>query len=127
MPRDFGVAFTVLREILRPHEDELVKVHDTPEHYYLDAPHVMANGKPLFFGAVRTSKRYVGFHLMPVYVWPELLDDVSEDLRRRMQGKSCFNFTSPDPRHVDELDALTRLGLERYRQAGYLGRNSARG
>ena len=29
---------------------------------------------------------------MPVYMFPDLLDGISPELRRRMQGKSCFNF-----------------------------------
>lgn len=115
-----GETFQRLREILTPFEGDLVKVHDQPESYYLDAPHRMPSGKPLFFGSVRVGKQYVSFHLMPVYVWPELLDDVSDSLRKRMQGKSCFNFRRPEPELLRELEALTRTGFERYRSAGYL-------
>jgi hypothetical protein len=35
-----------------------------------------------------------------------------------MQGTSCFSFTAPDPGPGAELEALTRAGLERYREAG---------
>ena len=35
---------------------------------------------------------------MPVYGLPELLADISPELRRRMQGKACFNFTRVDER-----------------------------
>ena len=31
--------------------------------------------------------------LMPVYVNPSLLETMSSALRKRMQGKACFNFT----------------------------------
>ncbi|MGY1409659.1 MULTISPECIES: hypothetical protein [unclassified Luteimonas] len=44
---------------------------------------------------------------MPVYENPELLVDTSEALRRRMQGKSCLNFTAVDPALFEELDRLT--------------------
>jgi hypothetical protein len=33
---------------------------------------------------------------MPVYAWPDLLEDASPELRKRMQGKSCFES---DDRH----------------------------
>ena len=39
-----------------------------------------------------------------------LLDSISDNLRKRMQGKSCFNFSKQDPDLFDELAALTRTG-----------------
>ena len=68
----------------------------------------------LFFGAVKIGKRYVSFHLMPVYVHPELLDGISPELRQRMQGKSCFNFTRPDDALFAELGSLTGAGYNAY-------------
>ena len=47
-----------------------------------------------WFAGTRLGKRYVSYYLMPVYVEPSLLDGISPELRRRMQGKSCFNFTT---------------------------------
>lgn len=55
------------------------------------------------------KKSQVAYHLMPVYVHPELLTDLSPELRRRMQGKSCFNFTKVDRDLFAELGALTAL------------------
>jgi len=94
--------------------------HDLADHYYLDTPHVMKNGQPLFFGAVKVGKRYVSFHLMPVYVNPALLDAASSALKARMQGKSCFNFTKAAPDLFAELAELTRRGRENYAAQGYL-------
>jgi hypothetical protein len=117
---DLSATFLALKAILQPLETELVKVHDQPDHYYLDTAHIQKNKKPLYFGSVRIGRQYVSFHLMPVYIWPELLDGMSDRLDRRMQGKSCFNFTSPDPELLSELTALTRRGFTRYREAGYI-------
>lgn len=117
---DLAPTFAALRAILAPHADRLVPVQNTPENYYLDTTHVMPNGKPLFFGAATIGKKHVSFHLMPVYVFPELLDGVSDALRKRMQGKSCFNFKAPDQPLLSELAALTARGYERYREAGYV-------
>ena len=60
-----------------------------------------------WFGATRLGKRYVSYYLMPVYVQPALLDDVSPALKKRMQGKSCFNFAKIDEPLLAELEALT--------------------
>jgi hypothetical protein len=61
----------------------------------------------MFFAGVKQQKRYVSYYLMPVYTEPDLAAAVSPDLRRRMQGKSCFNFTKVDEGLFDELADLT--------------------
>ena len=78
------------------------------------------NKKPLWFGAVQMKKRYVSYHLMPVYLNPQLLEGISLELRKRMQGKSCFNFSTPDAALFKELAALTKAGFDDYRQQGYV-------
>jgi hypothetical protein len=57
---------------------------------------------------------------MPVYVCPDLLDGMSDGLKKRMQGKSCFNFTAPDAALFDELAQLTRAGFERYQREQFV-------
>jgi hypothetical protein len=47
-----------------------------------------------------------------------LLDMVSPELRSRLQGKPCFNFTLLEPEMVGESKRLTEAGSERYREAG---------
>jgi hypothetical protein len=118
--QDFAVTFQALKAVLQPLEPMLVKVHDQADNYYLDTAHIQKNKQPLYFGSVRIGGRYVSFHLMPVYIFPELLDGVSDGLKRRMQGKSCFNFTTADPDLLAELTVLTNRGFARYREAGYV-------
>jgi hypothetical protein len=101
-------------------ERELVLVHDEDDNYYLDTSFVMKNKQPLFFGAVQIRKNYVSYHLMPVYVMPQLLNDMSPDLRKRMQGKSCFNFKTVDEALFVELAELTAAGLQIYKDADYV-------
>jgi hypothetical protein len=113
-----AAAFERLSSLFAPYRDHLVTKADEPEHLYLDAPTSPLYPKGLFFGAVKIGKRYVSFHLMPVYVHPELLDGISPELRKRMQGKSCFNFTKPDEALFAELADLTRAGFEAYRRDG---------
>lgn len=69
---------------------------------------------PMWFGGVRVGKAYVSYHLMPVYTHPELAARISPALRKRMQGKSCFNFKAADAALFDELEALTREGAALY-------------
>ena len=114
----FAGTFAALRPLLARHAAQLVVTADGPAAYSLDTAHVMPNGKPLFFGAVQVKKNYVSFHLMPVYARPELLAGLSPDLRRRMQGKSCFNFKSIEPALLRELAGLVDRGYAAYAQAG---------
>ena len=51
---------------------------------------------------------------MSVYMDPELMRSMSPELKGRMQGKSCFNFTAVDPKLFAELKALTRVGSARF-------------
>lgn len=114
--------FTELRTILIPYAESLDVKEDTDESYFVDTHHVMKNGKPLFFGAVQIRKRYVSFHLMPVYVNPDLLTDAGPALLKRMHGKSCFNFTKIEPNLFEELATLTQSGFDDYGKEGYIAR-----
>jgi hypothetical protein len=117
---DFATTFAALREILATQADRMVVAHDAPGHYVLNStkPHPM-NGGPIMLGAVRTMKNYVSYHFMPVYGHPPLLQGISPALRKRMQGKACFNFTEPDPVLFRELAELTARGTAGFRKAGY--------
>jgi hypothetical protein len=110
-----GAVFERLRAVLREHAPGLVVKADEPGNYYLNVPAGATQKKELFFGAAQVKKSYVSYHLMPVYMYPDLLDDVSPELRARMQGKSCFNFRTLDDDQLRELAGLTSRSLERLR------------
>ena len=57
---------------------------------------------------------------MPVYMQPELLATVSPELKSRMQGKSCFNFSSVEPALFKELAALTKASYASYKGQGFV-------
>jgi hypothetical protein len=91
---------------------------DTAEGYALNARYSEKFRRSLYFGGVRMGKNYVSYQLMPVYMFPALLKGISPDLKKRMQGKSCFNFTKFDEALFAELDELTQRGIERSRREG---------
>lgn len=65
-------------------------------------------GKPwVYVAGTRLGKRYVSYYLMSVYAQPDLVGAMSSELRRRMQGKSCFNFATIDEPLFAELESLT--------------------
>jgi len=117
---DRSQVFTKLRTILEPFAIQLVVAADGACGYSLDTRHILPNRQALFFGSVKVQKNYVSFYLMPVYVFPDLLAGLSDELQKRMQGKSCFNFKRYDADLFAELIALTQAGFERYKSAGYI-------
>ena len=108
-------TFDALRKVLAVHAKGLEVTADGPKAYSLNTPYSEKWKKELFFGAVQVMKNYVSFHLFPVYMFPDLLDGVSERLRARMQGKACFNFRAPDAELFRELAELTAAGVARLR------------
>jgi hypothetical protein len=113
-------VFADLRAIMAPYAAKLDAKKNDAVELYVDTWHIQKNQKPVFFGAVQIKKSYVSYHLMPVYVKPELLATVSPELRACMQGKSCFNFKASDPRLFEELTALTQAGYASYQEQGFV-------
>ena len=116
----FDDVFAGLKSVLAPYAGKLDTKKDDAAELYIDTWHIQKNKKPLFFGAVQVKKSYVSFHLMPVYVDPGLLEAVSAELKARMQGKSCFNFSSIDKPLLKELKALAEAGFQSYKQQGFV-------
>ena len=77
-------------------------------------------GPDSFFGAVDIVKNYVSFHLMPVYIYPELMRDMDPRLKKRMQGKSCFNFKKINNAELTALENLVVSSVKKYKETGYL-------
>lgn len=112
---DSNKVFTKLKSILEQYEPNLTVLHNKSDNYYLNTPTTEAIKKPEFFGAVQVKKSYVAVHLMPIYYYPELLDNISKGLKSKMQGKSCFNFKDIDENLFSELNSLTGSCFEKYK------------
>lgn len=114
---EFEVVWSRLRSIVTKYEGRGLKRNpaDGGGDFTLIGPSTDASrGREVWFGGVQTRRRYVSFHLMPVYVFPDLLEGISDKLKKRMQGKSCFNFTHADEQLFDELARLTDKGYRRF-------------
>ena len=104
-------AFDVLSLLLKPYADEMIVKHDTETNFYLEES--ISSDKPQMFCAAQVKKNYTSFHVFPVYCHPELLEDVPEELTKRMQGKSCFNFKTADQVPVEALASLVKASRNR--------------
>jgi hypothetical protein len=125
MPDDFTAVFVALKPLLAKHEKRLSVKADTPSEYTVltrsPSPLPQHKGQPMYFGSVRLGKAYVSFHLMPLYMCPQLTGLVSPALKKRMQGKTCFNFKSfPQPELTADLERLTEAALELWKEKKWL-------
>jgi hypothetical protein len=110
---DLAAVHERLRQILAPYRDTLVATKDGPGGTSLEIPGL--EGKPWgYVAGTRLGKRYVSYYLMPVYASPDLRATVSPRLEKRMQGKSCFNFSSIDEDLFAELEDLTQRGIPEF-------------
>jgi hypothetical protein len=113
----FEATFATLRSLLTPYAKDLLVEVDEPNAYQLSSRTMKDRiGWPLFVAAVQIKKNYVSYHLMPVYAVPQLLEGMSPNLKKRMQGKSCFNFVAIDAAQAKELAVLTRKGMAAFKR-----------
>ena len=116
---DFQSVFEELKKPIEPYVGRVLKPRANPGDYILiGPPSPRSHGHEVWFGGVQIKKNYVSYHLMPVYACPDLLEGLSPELEKRMQGKSCFNFKTVDKALFKELGALTKRGYQRFKQEG---------
>jgi hypothetical protein len=125
MSADFDTAFAALKSAFDGHAGVLVVGKDTNAVYSLlsqkPSPFKQHKGHPMWFGEVRLGKAYASFHLMPLYTNPALLKLISPSLKKRMQGKSCFNFkAAPEPEMLKELKHLVEAAVKDWSEKKYL-------
>jgi len=119
MKPDFEAIFGRLRSILEVHSGRFKVTADALDHYCLDIPFSPKLKKGFPVAWVKIGKSYVSYHLMPVYMFPSLRDSMSDSLKSRMQGKSCFNFKVADESLFRELEQVTTLGFSVAKDAGF--------
>jgi hypothetical protein len=107
---EFAGLFERFKSMLAPYAKDMFVSADTSQWFGVDMAPEAERDPTTWFGATRVGRRYVSYYLMPIYVKPDLLDSVSPELRKRMQGKSCFNFARVDEKLLAELEDLTRRG-----------------
>lgn len=120
MSPEFHQVFSELRAMLKRHAGTLSVKEDGPDCYCLEGDHHPKHKTPMPIAWVKVGKAYVSFHHMGVYARPDLLKGASKVLKARMQGKSCFNFTSVDKVLFAELEDLTVRGFDAFRNAPFM-------
>jgi hypothetical protein len=124
MSVEFQSVFERLRKILEPYSERLAVAQDTPGRYCLTGGVHPTHKTPMPVAWVEIGKNYVSFHHMGVYAFAKLRDDMSAELKARMQGKSCFNFKTADEKLFRELEQVTAQGFAAFKKAVFLSGGS---
>jgi hypothetical protein len=105
---DLAVVETRLQAILDPYRDRLepFEIYGMP---MLRRPGARAHE---WFAGVNRGNGVVRFSLLPMHRHPELLDDLSAELRKRKRGTSLFAFSSIDDAQISELEGLVARSFE---------------
>ena len=114
-------VFAELKSLLKPYLKKMDVKKDTETEYWLYTRFLMRNKQPLCFGGVRMGKNYVSYHLLSVYASPALLKTISPELKKRMQGKACFNFKQVDKKLFAELKTLTKVSATKFSNPDFIG------
>jgi hypothetical protein len=125
MSTEFAAVFEVLKGTLEKNTRGLAVKADTASDYSVTgkvpSPFPQHKGQPMWIAAVQVRKAYVSYHLMPLYMNPPLQAMVSPELKKRMQGKACFNFKKvPDPGLLKELSGVTKAAVKDSKTRGWI-------
>jgi hypothetical protein len=125
MTAESAAVFSSLKPVFSRVAKHLAIKTDTQTEYVLvtksPSPFPQHTGHPMDFGSLRIGKSYVSLHLMPLYMCPELNRSISPELKKRMQGKTCFNFKgNPDPELVAGLKRLAEAGLKQWTERNWI-------
>src|SRR5271169_2512718 len=103
---EFQKVYENLCGILVKHQKSLDLARNEGWEYSTNVKGKAYRGRPLWFAGIRIGKGYVSYHLMPVYMNPKMQTMISPELKKRMQGKACFNFKTVDKPLFKELEKL---------------------
>ena len=109
-PSSLDALEAELRAILVPYEDVL----ETGEIYGVEVLRRPGARAHDWFAGVRPGEGTVKLMLLPVHDHPELLEDVSPELRKRKTGASLFTLRESDAGLLPELELLVQRSFVVY-------------
>jgi len=102
----------------------LAVMMDTSERYDLySAKEVEIKNrsyKEIYFGSVILKPKYTGFYFMPIYLFPEMLNDIPKMLKKLQTGKSCFHIKKFDEENFYAIENLMKAGFVIYKKHKYV-------
>jgi hypothetical protein len=113
----FDAVFARLKAMFQKYEPPLVEKKYSPEFFLLMPKEQKEGEREIWFGGIRFGKAYISCYL-PCHGRPDIEKIISPALKKRQQGKGCFNFTSIDDELFAELEQLMKACFARFQQEG---------
>ena len=107
---DAGELGAELRALLLPYEDAL----EAAQIYGIDVLHRPGARAHDWFAGVRPGKGTAKLMLLPIKTHPELIDDISPALRKRLSGDALFTLKPGDESLLPELGRLVAAAFDTY-------------
>ena len=107
---DLGELEAELRAILVPYEDVL----GASEIYGIEVLRRPGAKAHDWFAGVRAKSGTVTFMLLPMHTHPEVLENVSPELRKRKTGASLLTLRAGDEALIEELEQLVQRSFDAY-------------
>ena len=107
---DAGELGAELRALLVPYEDAL----EAAEIYGIEVLHRPGARAHDWFAGVRPGKGTAKLMLLPMKTHPELLEDISPALRKRLSGDALFTLKAGDEGLLPELEVLVQRSFDAY-------------
>ena len=73
-----------------------------------------------YIAGVIKQKNYVSLYFSPIYSHPDDFNDISEELKKFLKGKSCFNINKTTSGLYEEINDLLARGIEKYKEIGWI-------
>lgn len=99
-----------LRAMLVPYEDVL----EPHELYGIEVLHRPGAKMHDWFAGVRPGKGTAKLMLLPIKSHPELVEDLSPQLRKRMSGDALFTLKPGDEGLLPELEGVVQRSFDAY-------------
>ena len=70
----------------------------------------------MYFASVAERKGATVLYFFPIYTHPKAFGGISADLKKCLEGKSCFHFQTLDPKLLAAVRDMVKAGLAIYRK-----------
>lgn len=127
MKKDLTAIQAYLIEVLQGQKKVLKAVIDTEERYEVTGTIEAMQGKKkvdgIYFASVVPKPKDIRFYFFPLYTHrDELLDSLSEELKKSLKGKTCFHLKAISDDMEKEIKTMVARGVKLFQKDGLLAK-----
>ena len=122
--KDLKEIYDTLFTILRKHDPVLQVRKNSGENAEFAGTKEVMQGKQKvdghYFASLMTEPKDIRFYFFPIYTHASDYEDVSEEVRKFLKGKSCFHVKSLDESTIVEISDMIAKGVALYQRDGLI-------